>query len=226
MQTALIYTDAFFQMGQKVIKIRDAWDHDWQGQGPLQSSKNGWGFIVIPDQSKPETALAFHGIVPKAIVQLFSGTKAFIYFLEIVAAIMAPLMLAMILPDHYIAFIDNEAAKYAILKGYGKRARINRLIGAFWTFHAKAKLSQWTERVSSKANWADSVSRGDWSLAKQKGWIRIHAQLQSVWPILKQIAVDPEYSQGSGPFELASALQDAVRPQLVSRGFKVRNRLS
>ena len=159
-----------------------------------------------------------HGTVPDKIVQLYSGTKAFIYFLEIIAAIMAPMMLAKILPDHYVAFVDNEAAKYALIKGYGKRARVNRAIGAFWTFHSKCKKSPWIERVSSSANWADSVSRNDWTLVKQRKWIRLHAKLNHVWPILQRIATDSEFARGQGPFHLAEALQGEVQGQLVQRG--------
>ena len=35
--------------------------------------------------------------------------------------------------DAYTTFCDNEAATHALLKGYGKDASINNLLGMFWT---------------------------------------------------------------------------------------------
>ena len=214
---AVIYTDAFFKLGEQCVKIGQAralehWDVS-------QVTENGWGFIVIPDQSKPHIGFTMFGTVPLAIVKLFSGTKAFIYFLEALAAIIAPMMLRPLLPEHYISFIDNEAAKFALIKGYGKQVRVNQLIATFWNFISANQLSPWIERVSSGANWADSVSRNDFSLANAKGWIRLRPQLNHIWPILKQIATDSDFAHGMGHSQLASALQASVKLQLTARGF-------
>ena len=115
--------------------------------------------------------------------------------------------------------MDNEAAKFALLKGYGKQKRVNQLIAAFWNFNAANKLSPWIERVSSGANWADSVSRDDFSLSEQKGWIRMRPMLSHIWPILKRIATESTFAHSSGHQELSRALQASVQGQLTARGF-------
>ena len=214
---AIIYTDAFFKLGEKSVKIGQARDLEkWEVS---QVTENGWGFVVIPDQTKPHIGFTMFGKVPLAIVKLFSGTKAFIYFLEALAAIIAPMMLRPLLPEHYISFIDNEAAKFAMIKGYGKQVRVNHLIATFWNFNAANMLSPWIERVASGANWADSVSRNDFSLAKSKGWIRLRPQLNHIWPIFQRIATDSDFAHGEGQSVLARALQASVKLQLTARGF-------
>ena len=217
-KTAIIYTDAFFTLGEQTVKVgkgREIPDK-WQVK---DVTSNGWGFVVIPDQSHPEIGFVMHGVVPLKIVNLFSGTKAFIYFLEALAAIFAPMMLRRVLPQHYISFVDNEAAKFALLKGYGKQVRVNHLIATFWNFNAANLMSPWVERVSSGANWADSVSRNDFSLAREKGWIRLRPVLNYIWPILHKIAIDADYAHGKGQEVLAEALQATVAAQLSARGF-------
>ena len=214
---ALIYTDAYFQLGEQVVKIGQARDFDWQSRTPSQISENGWGFIVIPDSRHPERALAMFGRVPDDVVKVYSGTKAFIYFLEALAAIIAPMMLRKILPDAHYSFVDNEAAKFALIKGYGKQTRVNNLIAAYWSFVTRSQSSPWFERVSSGANWADSVSRNDWSLVQKRGWTRLHARLNHVWPILIKIAKDNEFAHGEGTTQLEEALQAAAQYQLVQR---------
>ena len=214
---AIIYTDAYFKLGEQMVKIGKAFDlTDWLVS---QVTENGWGFVVIPDQQHPEIGFTLFGTVPTEIIQLFSGTKAFIYFLEALAAIIAPMMLRTVLPEHYVSFVDNEAAKFALLKGYGKQKRVNQLIATFWNFNAANRLSPWIERVSSGANWADSVSRNDFSLSEQKGWIRMRPRLNYIWPILKRIATESTFAHSSGHQELSRALQESVQGQLTARGF-------
>ena len=111
------------------------------------------------------------------------------------------------------------SAKFALLKGYGKQVRVNHLIATFWNFNAANMMSPWIERVSSGANWADSVSRDDFSLAKAKGWIRLRPRLNYIWPILQKIATDADFAHGRGQEELADALQASVAGQLAARNF-------
>ena len=214
---AIIYTDAYFKLGERGVKIGQARDiKDWQVS---EVSENGWDFIVIPDQSRPDIGFSLYGVVPPAIVKLFSGTKAFICFLEALADIIAPMILRKLLPEHYVSFVDNEAAKFALIKGYGKQKRVNQLIATFWNFNAANTLSPWIERVPCGANWADSVSRNDFSLSTQKGWLRLQPRLNRIWPILRKIATDSEFAHGESQSILATALRDSVQMQLQARGY-------
>ena len=74
---------------------------------------------------------------------------------------------------HCLLFVDNEPAKHALMKGYGKDECINCLVQAAWVFIEKARLHPEWQRVFSSANVSDSVSRGNFDLAQGLGWQRI-----------------------------------------------------
>ena len=59
------------------------------------------------------------------------GTKAFIYFLEALAATFAPMMLQDLLPERYLSSAGNGAPKFALIRGYSKQKRVNHFDAAF-----------------------------------------------------------------------------------------------
>ena len=118
-----------------------------------------------------------------------------------------------------MSFPHAGVGGFALTKGYGKRHRINNLITAFWQFTTMSSTTPWFERVSSKANWADSVSRQDWTLCTSQGLVRLHIRLNDFWPLIKQVALDQSFAAGQAASVLADHLQSVVRPQLVQRGW-------
>lgn len=125
---------------------------------------------------------------------LFSSTRAFIYFLEILAQILPILLSPSKVTGDVLCFIDNEASKHALIKGYGNIEAINNLIGMYWTGCTADNINPWFERVSTHANISDAVSRGDFREAEQRGWTRLHVELRPLWPILRRVATDSIYA--------------------------------
>ena len=64
-----------------------------------------------------------------------------------------------LLGDFYIQCCDNEAARHAIIKGVGKHQPLNALISAHWTWHNRKGIAHRLERVPTKANISDPISR-------------------------------------------------------------------
>ena len=70
-----------------------------------------------------------------------------------------PLIFEPLLGDFYIQCCDNEAARHAIIKGVGKHQPLNALISAHWTWHNRRGIAHRLERVPTKANISDPISR-------------------------------------------------------------------
>ena len=58
-----------------------------------------------------------------------------------------------------LLFLDNEAARYAMVKGYTPVASAARLVGEAWLQLAACGASAWVARVPSGSNPADAPSR-------------------------------------------------------------------
>ena len=81
-----------------------------------------------------------------------------------------------------------------MIKGYSNVTSVNNLMSTFWCFCARNMKEPWFERVSSKANIADGVSRSDFSLANEHKWTRHNLDLSPLWPFLAQVAANAEAS--------------------------------
>ena len=57
-------------------------------------------------------------------------------------------------------FVDNEAVRFALIKGSSPTADSAWVTGDFWTREAAARSFSWSERVPSPSNPADAPSRG------------------------------------------------------------------
>ena len=62
-----------------------------------------------------------------------------------------------------LLFIDNDAARHALVKGKSANAASYRILHQFWEFAAEHEMMIWIERVPTKSNPADGPSRDDWS---------------------------------------------------------------
>ena len=137
--------------------------------------------------------------------------RAFIYFLEAWAQVVVSLAFGPYLGTHYVSFCDNEAAKHALLKGYGKDECINNMLGLFWTNFAIEGRSPWFERVTSKANLSDEISREDMTLVKKSRWHTIDLDLTITYEILIRAARGIEFAHGPAADLIAHSLRDQIK---------------
>ena len=178
---AVLYADAFFQAGDRRIKISDADTADWDPD-ITNLMHNGWGFVVHTHQG---TYFA-HGEIPGQLLGRFTERRAFIYALEIIAQMIA-LISTRHLWEHSIwCWIDNEPGKTALKKGCGRDRKVNRLLAALWSFITKEKMDPHWRRVCSSANISDGISRGDLTMAHQMGWRRIECDWQKIYDELSR----------------------------------------
>ena len=140
----------------------------------------------------------------------FCGRRAYIYFLEARAQIITSLCFSHLLADRPLHFVDNEAAKFALIKGYGSDLSINSLLTLFWSHQSMNGSDPWFERVSSKANISDAVSRDDMSEATQAGWKHLNIKLDNCWPILLRALSDQEFAAN----DAHKCLTAELRPQV------------
>ena len=111
------------------------------------------------------------------------------------------------LPTAIIAFIDNTAGQAALTKGYGKDGAVNGMIAAFWSLAAHQGWLVEFERVPSKANVADAVSRDDFGRAMAEGWTRVHGPIDDILRIFAAAAADLEYATTDAADELLNLAQ-------------------
>ena len=128
--------------------------------------------------------------------------RAFIYALQMVAQIIALTAFGPILPTTWVAFIDNVAGQFALMKGYGKDMAVNGILAAFWGMAALHDWQPHFERVTSAANIADAVSRADLSRAHRDGWTRVHTPADRILDILSWAASDMHYACTRAPRDL------------------------
>ena len=86
----------------------------------------------------------------------------------------------------YWSFIDNAAAQWVLSKGYSSAPEANVLTTLFWAAVVSKGADPWFERVPSKANCSDSISRADESFVVQQNWKPCGAQLDEMWDVLRR----------------------------------------
>ncbi len=67
-------------------------------------------------------------------------------------------------------FVDNEAARGALIKGSTSSAASAGLVGEFWDVVARLGAHVWVERVASHSNPADAPSRNSLSWLQERGF--------------------------------------------------------
>ena len=191
---SVMYADAYFELGDNRWQISAA---NVPKRWPLESihkCKNGLGFVC---RTESGTQVA-HFSAPSSLLKVYCHRKAFIYFLEILAQAVGLLSNRRYLSAFWVAFVDNQAGRSALTKGYGRDESINRLLA--WFHHLAMQLG-WHghfEWVSSSANISDKISRGSLDLAVALGWQFLASPLEPLWAILLRVATDMEYACGQG----------------------------
>ncbi|CAJ1442579.1 unnamed protein product [Effrenium voratum] len=125
---AVMYTDAFFQMGEKKFKVGSLDIPTGWRPAEAPSYCNGWGFVLRIGEKVYYSC----GTIPSYLLEAYCQRRAFIYFLEIAAVLIAAFNMRSVLPQFWVSFIDNHAGKFALQKGYGRDVCINNLLSFFW----------------------------------------------------------------------------------------------
>ena len=124
---AVVYADAFYLEGETLVRLEQC------------RHRNGWGFVVrVGDHTWFD-----HGCIPQRALKHLPSRGAFIYCLEVAAHALAAVLLAGYLPSHLVAFVDNEAGKFALRK-CGTDLAVNGILAAFWGLAASRSWSPTT----------------------------------------------------------------------------------
>ena len=189
----VLYTDAFFKKGDHTFSAGHCCPTGLWAKSRCHQFENGWGFVC---HIYHHTVFAA-GSVPPRVLRAFCERRAFIYFLEIVAQLIAMAVLRNHFPALIIALIDNQAGLSGLLKGYGKDSCINNLLAFIWRLICHFGWNIHFEWVPSSLNMSDSVSRFDFSDMTALKATRVHFNLDPLWKILIRVANDLEYAHSS-----------------------------
>jgi len=208
----VVYSDAFWRRGDLIKKaaahrpeaLQDVFD-------------NGWGAIQLREGVRPGASLSpdltgtghgqglfSAGSFSQEVVVAFAPSHAYIYFLELAGLIMAAIH-PPLPPGRVVFFIDNEAAKCALIKGYGACTPVNHLVATFWNMMQLLQVDPWFARVDTHCNPADSVSRRDLSLVQSLHMSQVHTDFSAIEACIKRIAHDEEYALGDAAGDLLTA---------------------
>ena len=192
----VLYADAFFLDGD----LRKKPGHLAPGDAvPRQARwQNGWGYVLLLDGH----VFYDYGVIEPEHLAPFAARKAFIYVLEIVAQVLPLVTFARRLSPFWVAFIDNVAGQFALMKGYGKDPSVNGILASFWGLAADRQWSPDFHRVPSAANVSDAVSRGDDSRARAEGWTRVATPVGDIMDVLGRAASDIDFACHSAPERL------------------------
>ena len=99
---------------------------------------------------------------------------------------LGPLLALATWPGHlrnalWIHFLDNEGAKFSLIRGSSRAVDTNDIVHATWTACRQRHLYPWWERVTSKDNPVDRASRGDLRDLYRQGWHVVPARLPDIW---------------------------------------------
>ena len=205
----VIYADAFFLMGERQYRPSDTnIPTDWDAAAASHYT-NGWGAVVfLPTDSGHHAAFCLRGEVPAHVLAAFCSRRAFIYFLEAWAQVLCCIAFEEWITPDYIAVVDNEAAKYALIKGYGRDCNINAIISIYWAPQADQGWRPWMHRVSSADNISDEVSRNDFTMAKALNWHRVHIDTEDIYKIILRAADNILFAHTHALQQLQMAVRD------------------
>jgi len=136
------------------------------------------GLIVDPTSGPME---CFGLAVPPALVAVWKegGREQVIGQAEILPVFVAEATWGWRLRGRRVVhYVDNESAKFALIKGTSPQEVSSTILDAFWTLEAKLGTSSWFDRVRSESNPADAPSRLDFECCSQLGVTRVEAKLK------------------------------------------------
>ena len=87
----------------------------------------------------------------------------------------------------WIAFIDNVAGQFALMKGYGKDPSVNGILASFWGLAADRQWSPDFHRVPSES----------------EGWTRVATPVDDIMDVLVRAAGDIDFACHAAPERLS-----------------------
>jgi hypothetical protein len=210
-----VYTDAYFKMGDRrfspsATDIPEEWSTEH-----CPDYENGWGGVVFPHPNHPELGYTVRGSVPPIVLRHFCSRKAYIYFLEAWALVLVTLAFSAWLDTAPLGFVDNEAAKFALIKGYSSDEAINAVIAVYWGHLHQGHRDMWLERVTSGANPSDETSRDEWQLATALGWRHLHLDTTKTHMFLLEALKHPEWIHSGLTEAMHRDLHQQLLPQML-----------
>eukprot|EP00435_Cladocopium_sp_Y103_P013637 s2457_g3.t1 len=188
----VIYTDAYFVMDGKHISVgSDQIPSQWS-TSKCPNYENGWGYVIHYESQTHFAA----GRVPSSLLWKFCTRKAYIYFLEVLAQLIAFLSCTGLPSKLLTSFIDNTAGFFALRKGYCKDQAICNMIALCWRVIAALGWHVHLEWVASGLNVSDQVSRHNFEDMDKLGAIPDRPHEEQIYKILTRVADDPDYTHG------------------------------
>eukprot|EP00438_Fugacium_kawagutii_P000236 Skav212281 [mRNA] locus=scaffold732:359615:361018:- [translate_table: standard] len=181
--SVIVYTDAYFELGSQGVRQQPP--STWK-PGSRTPTQNGWGLVI----RFPSKVFYAYGRVPCQYLDRLTSRRAYIYMLEVLAAVITVTHFHDILPSLQTFFIDNMAGKQALVKGYGKDPNVNALITAFWALASKKLWWPHLQYVRSALNSSDAVSRHDLTHARAQGWQEVQLDIEYMLDIVVNFAMN------------------------------------
>lgn len=145
----------------------NCWSDDWPiivfTDGAYEDPKGTWGAVVFePGDGKTST---YAGDVPSRLMEGWKKLAGEQIICQIEA--FAVLLIRQRFSEAWkekraIFFVDNEAARFSLIKGSSPSPSMQLIAHLFHQLDASSPLMVWIERVPSASNIADLPSRGKW----------------------------------------------------------------
>ena len=135
------------------------------GDGACEATYDGIGAVLF-DDALP-LCEAFGCEVPRDVAGVLrnaTGNEQIIGQLEILPFVVALRVWRSVLRPagrRVVIFVDNDAARYAMIKGYSPSPVSRALVSELWSLITDLQLTVWFERVPSAGNPADAAIRLD-----------------------------------------------------------------
>eukprot|EP00971_Amphidinium_carterae_P304567 6052307-Amphidinium_carterae.1 len=176
-----------------------------EGERGLRCTMGGLAFFP---RKQPEF---FSAAVPSWLVDVWrsEGREHVIYQTELLPVLISIcLWQESLRGQHVLVFIDNEAARCALVASYAGLEGAMRIIWRVAELTARTLVKPWFARVPSSSNPADAPSRG-WAVRAKKGGSQIPTRRadttkQNFWRLVP-IALSPFYQHNETEFLEACA---------------------
>ena len=144
--------DVRFEQRPILVFTDGSWEQNFAGIG-----------AVLIDLASGEK-LVCRGVVPDPLLQCWKSMvgEHVICQIELYVMVLVRLLFKDWLQNRRtIWWVDNDAARFCIIKGLSPSLTMKALIREFYAVDAEAPTYSWVERVPSSSNVADGPSRGD-----------------------------------------------------------------
>ena len=207
-QLVTIYTDAYFVLDGRDYNVGSSEiPSKWKSKH-CHTFENGWGFVIRFGQKTWYSA----GRVPPWLLKLYCSRRAYIYFLEICAQLVA-FVVAKDLPSTLLlSYIDNAPGLFALRKGFCKDVAICNVVAITWRLIARLGWHLQLQWVASSNNISDKVSRFDFSDMAFLDADFLETNLDQLFDILSRVAVDTDFAHSSEALDAILAVQLVSSP--------------